>query len=253
MRSSIALAAAVALVAAPAAAQESEAGTGARQTTAQQDGPDAAAGIAQSDQSGGDAAAPKSPKVRAEGGLGDARVREDLGEVGSAREAPTPPITDAEREARARGGSAAIAKGDFRAGDDGHLGGVTLVQTPNGVLLTAQIAGLEPGAHGFHIHETGRCEGPDFTSAGGHWAPEGKPHGFATEDGPHAGDMPNIFASSDGLATVHVFLEEMSLSGEQPLLDEDGAAIIVHERDDTYMSEAKSGDRVACAALSAQG
>ena len=235
----------------PAAAQPRDAVPGTRPATAQDQGSNAAARTPASERGGSGARTPKSPRVQAEGGLGAPRLRDDFGEVGAAREAPTPPVTDAERDARSRGG--AVARGDFMAGEDGHLGGVTLVETPNGVLLTAQIAGLEPGAHGFHIHETGRCEGPDFASAGGHWAPEGKPHGFATEEGPHAGDMPNIFASSDGLATVHVFLDGVTLTGARPMLDEDGAAVIVHERDDTYLSEARSGDRVACAALTAPG
>ncbi len=77
------------------------------------------------------------------------------------------------------------------------LGTVTLTETAQGVLLTGEVSQLSPGPHGFHIHAVGKCE-PLFTSAGGHFNPDGKKHGFHEAGGSHAGDLPNVHASSDG-------------------------------------------------------
>lgn len=78
-------------------------------------------------------------------------------------------------------------------GTDGKpVGTVWFAQTEEGVKITAEITGLAPGAHAFHIHGTGKCEAPSFKSAGGHYNPGNKQHGFLNSRGPHAGDMPNI-------------------------------------------------------------
>ena len=74
------------------------------------------------------------------------------------------------------------------AGPDGApMGEVSLTQGPNGVLISADVHGLSPGAHGFHIHGVGACT-PDFSAAGGHFNPGGEGHGFMHEDGSHSGD-----------------------------------------------------------------
>lgn len=80
------------------------------------------------------------------------------------------------------------------------LGTVQLRQLVHGVVLAADLKGLPPGAHGFHIHERGACEGPDFKSAGGHYSPRGREHGFDSARGHHVGDLPNLHAASDGTA-----------------------------------------------------
>ena len=143
-----------------------------------------------------------------------------------------------------------LAIGAFETADGDRAGTVSVSRTPNGLLLVAEVIGLEPGEHGFHIHETGRCEGPDFASAGGHWSPEGRAHGFAAEDGPHAGDMPNIFVNNDGFAQVHRFLDAATPAGDaEALMDGDGAAVVVHEDADSYLTEPRADGRVACAVL----
>lgn len=128
----------------------------------------------------------------------------------------------------------------------------TLTETPNGVLITASLKNLTVGEHAFHIHETGKCK-PDFSAAGGHFAPDGKEHGLGNPNGYHAGDMPNIFAASDGIAMVHIFNTRISLGDdEESIFDEDGAALIVHANPDTYLKDALAGDRVACGVIIAE-
>ena len=137
------------------------------------------------------------------------------------------------------------------AGPDGTpMGTVTLEQGPNGVLVSADISGLTPGGHGFHIHTVGTCT-PDFSAAGGHYAPGEHGHGFMDPDGLHAGDLPNIFAASDGTARADYFTALVTLAddADTTVFDSDGSAIIIHAKPDTYASEAGAGDRVACGVI----
>lgn len=128
-------------------------------------------------------------------------------------------------------------------------GTVRFEATPNGVLIIADLKNLSPGEHGFHIHETGACK-PDFSAAGDHFAPDGHEHGYANAKGSHAGDMPNIFVADDGTAKFHGFNSRITLDGDEAsIFDEDGAALIIHADEDTYLSEAKAGSRVACGVI----
>ena len=139
-------------------------------------------------------------------------------------------------------------------GPDGEsLGTVTLTQTPQGVLVAAELQGLTPGAHGFHIHETGSCS-PDFKAAGGHFNPHDASHGYAHEGQPHAGDMPNVYTNSDGTAQADVLnpLVTLEEGAAGSLFDGDGSAVIVHAQGDSYGDEAGAGDRVACGVVERQ-
>lgn len=141
---------------------------------------------------------------------------------------------------------------EFIDTDGNSTGSAVLTETVNGVLLDANLRGLEIGWHGFHIHERAQCRTPDFESAGGHFAPQDSEHGFLVEKGPHAGDMPNIFVGDDGAARVQHLLEHVSLhDGRNALLDKDGAAIVVHSGADDYRSQPSgdAGSRVACAEI----
>lgn len=143
-------------------------------------------------------------------------------------------------------GAAMAASAEMKSPAGKTLGTVTLTETVNGVLVSADLNGLPPGPHGFHIHETGKCE-PDFAAAGDHFNPGDTKHGLDNEEGMHAGDMPNIFAAADGTARADVFNIAVTLEdGDGSLFDEDGSAIIVHEKADTYEAEAGAGGRIAC-------
>ncbi len=134
-----------------------------------------------------------------------------------------------------------------------QLGNATLRQTPHGVLISVELEGIPPGPHGFHIHETGRCDPADgFESAGGHYAPRDKRHGLLDHDGPHAGDMPNQFVGPDGTLSVQVLNTFVTLEpGTGTLFDEDGSALMIHSGPDDYASQpgGKAGGRIACAVI----
>lgn len=128
------------------------------------------------------------------------------------------------------------------------VGTVELTETPNGTVVIAHLENLPEGAHGFHIHETGECT-PPFTSAGGHYNPDGTSHGFVSPGGAHAGDLPNIHVPASGSLTIEYFATGLTVSNE--LLDEDGAAVVIHAGPDDYESDPSgdAGSRIACGVL----
>ena len=131
------------------------------------------------------------------------------------------------------------------------LGIVTLTQGPQGVLVSADLSGLPPGGHGFHIHAVGSCS-PDFSAAGSHFGPGGESHGFLYSTDMHAGDLPNIYASADGTARADVFAASVTLAADdvRSLFDSDGSAIIIHEKPDAYGEDVGSaGARIACGVI----
>ena len=105
------------------------------------------------------------------------------------------------------------------------MGTVVFAQGPDGVLLAADVSGLSPGPHGFHIHTVGVCT-PDFAVAGGHFDPDGRGHGFMHAGGWHAGDMSNIHAGDEGVARADYFTDRVTL-----------------------VADAGAGDRVACGVI----
>lgn len=147
----------------------------------------------------------------------------------------------------------AVAK--MKGVDGNGLGKVSFSQTADGVLLQVQLEGLKPGVHAIHIHETGKCEGPDFESAGGHFNPDNVSHGFLAGRESHAGDMPNFKASSDGKAVVEIMNPGVVLTTGKPnsLLGVAGAAVVVHSGADDYRSQpaGDAGERVACGVITA--
>ena len=132
------------------------------------------------------------------------------------------------------------------------VGTVEIFETAAGILVKVAVKGLTPGAHGLHVHETGTCDG-DFLSAGEIYNPLGSKHGFLSDEGPMAGDLPNIHVGASGELEVEVLNQFVTLSkdGEETLFDADGAALVVFEKGDDYLTdgEGNAGARVACGAL----
>ena len=148
-------------------------------------------------------------------------------------------------------GETAAAAIKLANGND--AGTVTFTEGTAGVLLKFDLKGLPPGSHGVHIHETGKCEA-DLATAGGIYNPLGAKHGFLHDEGPMAGDLPNIHAGSDGSVVAEVLSPFLTLSteAEESLFDTDGAAVIIQEKADDYETdpEGSSGSRIACGLIS---
>lgn len=129
----------------------------------------------------------------------------------------------------------------------------TVIFTPNAdrVRVVANVTGLAPGAHGFHIHEKGDCSAADATSAGGHFNPANKAHGNPSAGEHHGGDMPMLIADAAGNATLDATLDTVTLgSGANGIV---GRAVIVHQDPDDYKTQptGNSGARVACGVIAA--
>jgi superoxide dismutase, Cu-Zn family len=119
------------------------------------------------------------------------------------------------------------------------------------VYLQASVDDLPAGFHGFHIHTTGRCDAPTFTTAGGHFNPTGEGHGE------HAGDLPSLLVTEDGDATLATTTDRFSI---RDLRDADGSAVMVHSGRDNFaniparyggpdqetLNTGDAGSRLAC-------
>lgn len=126
-------------------------------------------------------------------------------------------------------------------------GSVLFQDTSDGLQVTAQIQGLGPGKHAFHVHEFGDCS-DSGKAAGSHYNPAGAPHGFMPKDGAahaHPGDMGNLEADAEGSARLEITLHGVSLAAAAPSVS--GRTVIVHDKEDDFSQPTgNAGDRVAC-------
>ncbi|WP_323008578.1 superoxide dismutase family protein [Paracoccus sp. (in: a-proteobacteria)] len=123
--------------------------------------------------------------------------------------------------------------------------------TPSGVLIQIEATGLPQNQWvAFHIHETGSCDhNTGHESAGGHFNPSDAPHGILSDGGPHAGDMPNVWADAEGTARAQVFNPLVTLAEGTNAIK--GRALMIHAGPDDYSTQPTggAGDRLACAVI----
>ena len=136
------------------------------------------------------------------------------------------------------------------------IGTVTLTDAPKGVILRIEANGLPAGWHGMHFHETGNCQHPEFKSAGGHvhHSSHELVHGLLNPEANDAGDLPNVYVNEDGSLSVELYSTYVGFNaseGRTALMDEDGAALIIHVNPDDYSSQpiGGAGARIACAVI----
>jgi Cu-Zn family superoxide dismutase len=129
------------------------------------------------------------------------------------------------------------------AGNEGVSGTVTFTERAGGILVEADIRGLTPGLHGFHIHEFGDVSGLDGKSAGGHFNPDDEKHGGPEDRSRHIGDLGNLEADSTGRATYSRFDDEVRLRGRRSVI---GRAIVIHADADDFTTQptGNAGGRV---------
>jgi Cu-Zn family superoxide dismutase len=152
--------------------------------------------------------------------------------------------------APARPAAFTTASATLRDASGRRVGTVTLADSYAGVMIRGTVADLGLGAHAIHIHSVGKCEAP-FTSAGAHFNPQGRQHGYLNPRGPHLGDLPNLTTPAAGPLTFEYLLPGVTLKGTNALLDGDGASVVIHAGGDDYRTDpaGNSGARAACGVI----
>lgn len=141
------------------------------------------------------------------------------------------------------------ARAEIRNAKGEKIGSATLREAMAGVRIKLDLSQLPPGTHAFHIHAVGKCDPPDFKTAGPHFNPEGKKHGTKNPEGPHAGDLPNFVVGKDGRAKVSALASHVTLGdGPNSLFHPEGTALVIHEKPDDYATDpaGNAGARIAC-------
>jgi superoxide dismutase, Cu-Zn family len=146
-----------------------------------------------------------------------------------------------------------VAHAAMTNGANESVGDLRLERTAEGVRIAGELFNLPAGVHGIHFHEKGQCDGPDFTSAGGHFNPAGREHGLENPAGPHAGDMPNVTVGESGRVTIAVATPRVTLDSNATtgVLDADGTAVVVHAAADDQRTNpsGNSGARIVCGVI----
>lgn len=177
--------------------------------------------------------------------VGCATARETAEEVGE-------DVAEAAREVRSEVERGPTAVAHMVSSQGAAIGTIEIEEEEDGVDLEGHLTGLPTGTHGIHIHENGTCTPPDFESAGAHYNPTSREHGFENAAGPHAGDLRNIEVGADRAAHVDLEAEAVTIRrGPRTLLDANGAALVIHATADDYRTNpsGNSGARIACGVI----
>ena len=146
------------------------------------------------------------------------------------------------------------AHADLANAQGATIGHAKFSSVSGGVKIALTVSQLTPGVHGIHIHTVGKCEGPAFTTAGGHFNPANAHHGVHNTQtpNPHVGDLPNLTVSDKGTAKITFTATGATLGdGPNSLFHDGGTSLVIHAKADDMMSDpsGNSGDRIACGVI----
>jgi len=137
-------------------------------------------------------------------------------------------------------------------GQGKSVGAAVLSGAPQGIKIKLNVHDLTAGEHAIHVHQTAKCDAPDFKTAGAHFNPDGKKHGLENPDGPHAGDIPNFTVDAKGKSRATLTASNVTL-GDDPrsVFTGGGTALVIHAKPDDNKTDpsGNSGDRIACGVI----
>lgn len=143
-----------------------------------------------------------------------------------------------------------VANAAFVDKDNKIVGLASFRETRLGVKVEIKVTGLPPGKHGTHIHAVGKCDPPEFTTAGGHFNVNGQAHGVPGAITAHAGDLPNLEVGADGKGSLAFYSPHVSLNkaASNALTFGPGTAVVIHASEDDQRTDpaGNSGARIAC-------
>ncbi len=143
----------------------------------------------------------------------------------------------------------AEATAEIRNRSGATVGRARATRLGDSLRVQVEAFNMSPGSYGAHIHAAGRCDSPDFTTAGPHWNPTAQQHGKNNPQGMHKGDLPNLLIGTDGRGSFEITIPGASVrAGSASILDADGSALVFHERADDFRTDpsGNSGARIAC-------
>lgn len=138
--------------------------------------------------------------------------------------------------------------------DGADRGRVDVFRQSDGLRLEIVARGFNIGTYGMHVHTVGKCDVPDFMSAGPHWNPTGAQHGRDNPMGAHRGDLPNLVIEAGMIGRATFMVLGGTLSGEGSLMDGDGGAFVIHAQADDLKTDptGNSGGRIICGVFGAE-
>ena len=134
------------------------------------------------------------------------------------------------------------------------VGSATIKTSGKGVEVKLDVKNLPPGDHALHFHQNAKCDAPDFKSAGPHFNPDQKQHGFLNPSGHHNGDMANFTVKPNGTSKATIKDADVVLgigTEANSLFANGGTTLMIHDKADDMKSDpaGNAGDRIACGVI----
>ncbi len=134
------------------------------------------------------------------------------------------------------------------------IGAVYFIDTPEGLEVTAELTGLPPGQHGFHVHEFASCAPQEKDgkmtaglAAGGHFDPKKTGRHMGPGKGGHMGDLPALNVNAEGKADRVERVKGLTAKEIK------GHALVIHAGGDNYSDQPQplggGGARIACGVI----